>query len=417
MAPGQRSRASAVASPNIRFVGHSDQGGRSDGVQVMVHRGYAYIGHTFSNGITIVDVRDPAHPRTVEFIACPPNTRTVHLQTHDDLLLAVNGPSVWHMQEFQNLQDYFEGSPADKLRDRAGSFASGIRVFDISRPEKPAEIGFMPVDGIGPHRIWYTGGRYAYASIHFAEFSDHILAVVDMSNPRRPEVAGRWWLPGMWKGGAETPTWRKGRRYALHHALVAGSLAYAAWRDGGLTVLDIADPTRPSLLAHRNWDPPFGGGTHSPLPLPDRNLLVVADEPTTMNCSQGLRYVWMFDVREPSNPISIATFPSPSEADYCKKGGNFGPHNLHENRPGAFQSSRLIFATYYNAGVRVYDIENPFQPREVGYYVPPDPERLIDPRPNRPLVTQSNDCYVDTNGLMYLTDSNGGLNILEFKGP
>ena len=155
MAPGQRSRASAVASPNIRFVGHSDQGGSSDGVQVMVHRGYAYIGHTFSNGITIVDVRDPAHPRTVEFIACPPNTRAVHLQTHDDLLLAVNGPSVWHMQEFQNLQDYFEGSPADKLQDRAGSFASGIRVFDISRPEKPAEIGFMPVDGhrAAPHLV------------------------------------------------------------------------------------------------------------------------------------------------------------------------------------------------------------------------------------------------------------------------
>ena len=67
--------------------------------------------------------------------------------------------------------------------------------------------------------------------------------------------------------------------------------------------------------------------------------------------------------------------------------------------------------------MRVYDIENPFQPREVGFYVPPDPERLIDPRPNRPLVTQSNDCYVDVNGLMYVTDSNGGLNILEFKGP
>ena len=46
-------RSSSVASPNIRFVGHSDQGGKSDGVQVMVHRGHAYIGHTFSNGITI----------------------------------------------------------------------------------------------------------------------------------------------------------------------------------------------------------------------------------------------------------------------------------------------------------------------------------------------------------------------------
>jgi hypothetical protein len=73
----------------------------------------------------------------------------------------------------------------------------------------------------------------------------------------------------------------------------------------------------------------------------------------------------------PSNPVSIATCPTPSEADYCAKGGSFGPHNLHENRPGSFQSSRLIFATYYNAGVRALDLENPFQPREVGFYVPP----------------------------------------------
>ena len=350
-------------------------------------------------------------------MACPPNTRAVHLQIHDDLLLAVNGPSVWHMQEFQNLQDYFEGSPADKLRDRAGSFASGIRVFDVSRPEKPAEIGFMPVDGIGPHRIWYTGGRYAYASIHFAD--------VHRPHPRRrrhvrpPPARGRRPVVDSRACGAAAPRRRPGARGAATRSTTPWSPATSPTAPGataGLTVLDVADPTRPRLLAHRNWDPPFGGGTHSPLPLPDRNLLVVADEPTTMNCSQGLRYVWMFDVREPSNPVSIATFPSPAEADYCKKGGNFGPHNLHENRPGAFQSSRLIFATYYNAGVRVYDIENPFQPREVGFYVPADPERLIDPRPNRPLVTQSNDCYVDRNGLMYLTDSNGGLNILEFTG-
>src|SRR2546422_57371 len=174
---------------------------------------------------------------------------------------------------------------------------------------------------------------------------------------------------------------------------------------------------RPGRSPLQNGDPPFGGGTHSPLPLPDRNLLVVADEATSPNCSQGLRYVWLFDIREPSNPVSISTCPTPSETDYCAKGGNFGPHNLHENRPGSFQSSRLIFVTYYNAGVRVFDIENPFQPREVAFYVPPNPERMVDPRPGRPQVIQSADCYVDPNGLMYLTDSNAGLNILEFEGP
>ena len=191
----------------------------------------------------------------------------------------------------------------------------------------------MATEGVGPHRIWYVGGRYAYVSIHYPEFTDQVLAIVDMAEPTRPEVVGKWWIPGMWTGGGETPGWPKGRRYALHHALVAGNLAYAAWRDGGLTVLEIGDPTRPKLLAHRNLDPPFGGGTHSPLPLPDRNLLVLADEANFADCSQGLRHIWLFDVREPTNPVSFATMPVPSEVDYCAKGGNFGPHNLWENRP------------------------------------------------------------------------------------
>ncbi len=30
-------------SRNMRLIGHSDQGGRPDGVQLMVHRGFAYI--------------------------------------------------------------------------------------------------------------------------------------------------------------------------------------------------------------------------------------------------------------------------------------------------------------------------------------------------------------------------------------
>ncbi len=402
----------AVAARNISFISHSDQGGRGDGVQVMVHRGYAYIGHGFSNGITVIDVRDPKHPKPVDFLPCPPNTRALHLQTHGDLLLAVNGPSMWTMQVDQKA--YFSGSPADLLKGQ--SYTSGLRVYDISHPESPREIGFMPVEGIGPHRIWYAGSRYAYVSIHFADFADHVLAIVDVGDPTKPSVVGKWWLPGMWSGGGETPSWPKGKRYALHHGLVAGNLFYGAWRDGGLTVLDVADPTKPVLVSHRNCDPPFGGGTHSPLPLPDRNLLVLADEVNFANCSQGHRYIWIFDVRAPDNPVSISTFPIPDEADYCAKGGNFGPHNLWENRPGAFQSSQIIFATYQNAGVRAYDIANPFRPREIGYFVPPDPERMFDPRPNRPKVIQSADCFVDADGIMYVTDSNAGLYILQFDG-
>ncbi len=77
---------------NMRLIGHSDQGGRSDGQQIMVHRGYAYIGHVCSKGFSIVDVRDPHNPKTVGYVANPPNTWSLHLQVHDDLLLLVHAP-------------------------------------------------------------------------------------------------------------------------------------------------------------------------------------------------------------------------------------------------------------------------------------------------------------------------------------
>jgi hypothetical protein len=75
-----------------------------------------------------------------------------------------------------------------------------------------------------------------------------------------------------------------------------------------------------------------------------------------------------------------------------------------------------VFATYQNAGVRAYNIDDPFRPKEIGYYVPPNPERMMDPRPNRPQIMMSADCYVDPNGVMYVTDPNAGLNILQFEG-
>jgi hypothetical protein len=124
----------------------------------------------------------------------------------------------------------------------------------------------------------------------------------------------------------------------------------------------------------------------------------------------------VFDIREPTNPISISTFPTPNEEDYCKKGAHFGPHNIHENRPDTFVSSTLIFSTYQNAGIRVTDISNPFQPKEVGAFVPPEPKRLVDTRLNRAKVIQSCDVLVTKDGVIYTTDFNGGMYILEYNG-
>ena len=87
------------------------------------------------------------------------------------------------------------------------------------------------------------------------------------------------------------------------------------------------------------------------------DLLIVLDEAVLDHQEDGLKLIWLFDIREPANPISISTFPTPAEADYKAKGGHFGPHNIYENRPDGFVSEERIFATYQNAGIRVFDIQ------------------------------------------------------------
>jgi hypothetical protein len=403
---------------NMRIVGHSDQGGRPDAVQVMVHRGYAYVGHMFSKGFSVLDVRDPKKPRAVNYIPAPANTWNIHLQVHDDLLLVIHAKDMFAAAEFADERAYYSGAlgktvgtaEAKRMRD----WSAGLAVYDISMPGNPRRTGFMTVEGGGIHRIWYTGGRWAYASVLLDGFTDYIFMTVDMSDPTQPREVGRWWIAGMNLAAGETPSWAPARRYGLHHAIIYGDTAYAAWRDAGMVVLNVADRAKPHLIAHKNWSPPFGGGTHNCLPLPDRELLVVLDEAVLDHQEDGLKLIWVFDNRSRENPVSISTFPTPTEADYKAKGGHFGPHNIHENRPGSFVSSQLVFATYQNAGIRAFDITNPFAPREVGALVPPQPTILADTRPNRARVIQSADVFVDAKGLIYATDYNAGLYILEF---
>src|SRR5205823_10666849 len=66
---------------NMRVIAYCDQGGRPDGVQIMVHRGHAYIGHMSSKGFSVLDVRDPKRPRAVNYLAAPSGTWNIHLQT------------------------------------------------------------------------------------------------------------------------------------------------------------------------------------------------------------------------------------------------------------------------------------------------------------------------------------------------
>jgi hypothetical protein len=83
---------------------------------------------------------------------------------------------------------------------------------------------------------------------------------------------------------------------------------------------------------------------------------------------------------------------------------------LFENTPGPhmWHSEDVIVGTFFNGGLRAYDISNPYQPQQIGVFVPPAP-------PMAPTGTiQLNDVFVDEREIVYTVDRHiGGLYILE----
>ena len=163
---------------NMKLIGHSDQGGRPDGVQLMVNKGFAFTGHMFSKGFSVIDVRDPRNPKPVQYVPAPHNTWNIHLQTHGDLLLVINAKDMFAAPEFQDEEHYYKGALGKKVgtadADSAAKrdWTAGMAIYDIANPAEPKKIGSMSVAGGGIHRLWYVGGRWAYASVLLDGFTD-----------------------------------------------------------------------------------------------------------------------------------------------------------------------------------------------------------------------------------------------------
>ena len=84
--------------------------------------------------------------------------------------------------------------------------------------------------------------------------------------------------------------------------------------------------------------------------------------------------------------------------DFCDKGGRFGPHNTNQeiHLPDVEQPDNLIYLTYFNAGLQVYDIKDPYMPKISGYFIPPQPTKKVGYYPKNKLVNQTEDVLVDT---------------------
>jgi len=368
---------------NMRLVGHAGMDGEGDCMHVNLKDGFAFVGHMGERGTSILDVRDPAAPRLVARIPSSPSTHGHKVQVVGDVLL-VN---------------------RERIPRSTGPWVAGMDVYDISRPDRPRHLAFWPCGGKGVHRMTWWQGRYAYVTAGDDDFSDQFLVVLDLSSPDRPHEVGRWWLPGMAVGRGEQPPWGEGWTVKLHHALVRDGLAYCGWWDKGVVILDVADPAAPRLVSHLESGHDVSRAVHTACPLPGRDVLVVTEERIAEGCVGVAPNVRLLDVADPAAPRVSAVFPVP-EGNFCARGGRFGPHNVHEGRPGTLADGSTVYLTYFSAGLRVFDVSDAANPVEIAWYIP-------DPPAGEPAI-QLNDVLVTADGLVYVTDRRaGGVYILE----
>ena len=369
-------------SSGFRLIGHSDLNGHGDGMQVMPLGDVLYVAHfgPSGKGTTILDISDPTGPRVVRQWDAPPGSHTHKVQVADGLLMT-------------NHELFRSDGPAPV----------GMAIYDLTDPFDPRRVGFIDTGGRGVHRIVYEGGDLAYISATPEGFTGRIWMIVDVSDPTHPTEVGRWWWPGMWRAGGETMELPANEEWLVHHAMVHGDRAYLGFWNGGMVVIDISELSAPKTVSRLGWDE--GGHTHTCLPLPDRNLVVVTDEAISEGCQGDRHMVRIVDVTDERAPFVRSICPVP-EGDFCERGLRFGSHCLHENRPNSYRSQDLVFVTYFNAGLRVYDTSDADEPVEVGHWIPECP-------PNQ-LAAQINDVYVSDDLTVYTTDRiNGGVYILE----
>ena len=387
-------------------------GGLGEGMMIQEAKGgrrIMWLAHEGApKNFTGVDVTDPKNPKVVVQTDLPHNNmRSNSLDLCGDILAVA----------YQTLGPKGLGDPGLDMDP------AGVELFDVSDPENPKSISLYSCKGpgsFGVHQLWFADGEYIHFAGGSADFTaknvndSQFYQCIDVRDPSNPKEAGRWWLPGTRDSDPEPmpkrhPQFDSGHR--AHNTNVypeRPDRLYLCYLDGGTFILDISDKANPTVLGSWNPHPPYPGFAHTALPLFDRDLLIVTDECVRTRGEDWPKLTWVLDMREESNLVPISTLPLPPVEEMSQRPGRFGSHNLHENQPGSYQSDTLIFGTYFNGGMRVHDITNPYQPKEVASFIP---EMTGESRAGS---AQINDVYVDLDGTIYCVDrAVGGLYALE----
>lgn len=433
---------------DMDLVGHNDLQARS-AYQPMVHeqngRWIAYVGHhggaqvnplngaKEANGTSIIDVTDPKAPKYLHHIPGEAGegeaggAQMVRLCNGRNLPKGDRG-KVYLLRTFGN---------------------SAQEIWDVTAPEKPVKLVTVVDKLKGTHKNWWecdTGIAYLISGVQDWRVR-RLTQIYDLSDPLKPVFIRNFGLPGQ-QPGAQGPVPND-----LHGPISTGPkgnrvyFGYGTNRDGVLQIVDREkllkgpkEPTPENLLYPQisRIDLPPWNGAHTTLPVlgvdvaefakdekgKKRDFVFIINEALRNECTEEARQlVFVVDVTTEAKPFAVANYNVPeASGNFCSRGGRFGAHSSNENQPPMY-AKRVLFVTWFNAGVRAVDIRDPYNPREIGYYIP----AVSDKTAQRCLKTaegtrckieiQSNNVEVDDRGYVYVVDrANTGMHILELAG-
>jgi hypothetical protein len=428
------------------------------------------------NGVSIVDVTNPAHPIYLHHLpangdAVSPSGRgqsqMVRACSGDDLpngipghhyLLRANGNVGHQIYDVTNPSNpQFVSEPVtglDGTHKNEWECSTGIAYLIggvISTTVVPSDPG-----GYGD---WRT---------------DRMMQVFDLSDPANPQFIRNFGLDGQqpgsmvepvpqdihgclsvqdkfpWRaaGGLQAPEGTEGRIYCGYGTRDRGVVQIlnreVLLDVSGMTDDERKNPTTDLLNAPvvSQINTPVFMGAHTTFPVLDvdieefandsdnviktRDILVIVNEAIAEECGDRSRQqVYLADVTEPvdelGNPEPVQIWPMSnfnvpeSDGDFCTIGRRFGSHSPNESFTDVFYK-KLVFVAWFNAGVRAIDIRDPFNPKEVAFFIPRTNENTM-PANNGEIVIHTNNVEVDDRGFIYIVDRAGtGAHILELTG-
>ena len=463
-----RTDAAAVADDGLsaiglRLVGQNDLQARS-AYQPVVHRygerRILFVGHHAGealnpitgllekNGLSILDVSDPASP---QYLAHMPPT----------------GPEASGTQHVQVCDGSALPSAADgKVYAIRTNGQVGYEVVDVTDPAAPKVVTTIAETGTSSrpesdrgnretHKFqWDCASGIAYMNGTAPGWRvTRVLQAFDVGDPTAPKHIRDFALAGYEPSAAGAMP--EPQVAGLHQPFVVGDRMYLGYNSGEEGVLQIVDrakflhgdpaareplaPTAQNLAYPEiaRVDMPSYWGVHTAKPIYDfevadyadnrdarvRDLLLVSSEAGTFRCQEPRDVLLIFDITQEQHPLAVANFQVPEEpGDFCHRGGRFGPHSFADAYHPAFDK-KLVVLAYFNAGVRVVDIRNPFAPKEVGRFVPEVTANTtescieIDGARQCDRAIQTNNVNLDDRGYIYAVDrASTGLHVLELAG-